>query len=91
MQSGHEPTSYKKKSTKKKPKKSDHKHEYQRVIAVDKNFNLPFDAEKCCICGKINVRYMYFFEKTDRNFHRLLSCEEVKEKYPELEEVEIDL
>lgn len=94
MQLGHEPTPYKKKKIKRPPKKSDHKHIYKDVIGiVEDDYFAPMPCKKCTICGKTEIVHLHYAEKTSDHLklYRALSLEEIKEKFPELEIVNIKL
>lgn len=91
MQLGHEPTPYRKKRGKRPPKKSDHKHEYEEVIGILKDFDMPMPSKRCKICGKTEIVHMHYTEKAEKypRAYRALSLEEVIEKFPNLEVVEV--
>ena len=93
MQLGHESTPYKKKSSKKRVKKSDHKHEYEKVIGIYTfgGEELVGPAEECVVCGKVNITSFGFFYEDCGKWHRVLGYKEVKEKYPDMREVRIKI
>lgn len=79
----------KKKSSKSKSaNKSDHKHQYKDCLLVDEE-NHPHKAQYCKICGKINNIIFFESEKIGGGFHRMLTDNEVFQKYKDLEQFQI--
>lgn len=69
-------------------RKSDHKHEYEIVLIVYNYMDRDFyhKGEKCIICGKINNERMFEgIEIEGTNYTRMLTQEEVLEKYKDKE------
>ena len=78
-------------STSKSNIKSKHKHEYVDCLLVASGGAHPYPASYCKICGKINHSSpLEVCEKTESGYRRLLSSEEILEKYKDLERIEID-
>lgn len=82
---------YKKKrksSTSKSSEKSKHKHTAKDVLLIDEN-KRPRKAIICDICGKINNVYFSETERLESGCYRMLSDDEVFEKYKHLEKIPI--
>lgn len=71
-------------------KKSDHKHDYYNVIVkvIHKDINYHCYGRKCRICGKIITESFIMEVTEDERFYKMLSPEEILEKYKDLEIVE---
>ena len=79
----------KKKSSKSKSaSKSDHKHQYDDCLLVDDK-NRPHKAEYCKICGKINNVKMFETERIDGGRFRMLTDDEIFQKYKDLEQFQV--
>ncbi len=79
----------KKKSSKSKSaNKSDHKHQYKDCLLVDEE-NRPHKAQYCKICGKINNIIFFETERVDERFRRMLTDNEVLQKYKDLEQFQV--
>jgi len=80
---------YKKKEIKsvEKPK---HKHIYEYCLTIDEN-NRYYPMVYCTICGKLkyNITLCEISEKTDDGCFRLLSQEEIYNKYKHLKQFRI--
>lgn len=83
---------YKKKKKKKAPKKSNHKHKYEKVIGVFKSNkgSHVMPAKECIICGKVEKEGIFFSIREKENcFHKvLLNLDEVRKTFPDLRVVE---
>ena len=78
-------------STSKADAKSKHKHEYVDCLLVERENNYPYPASYCKICGKVGYSSCFeITENTDSGYRRLLSNEEIFEKYKELEQIKVD-
>lgn len=77
----------KKSSVSKSREKSTHKHEYIECLLVCKGH--PHHATYCKICGKVGNVAFFESEKTERGFYRTLDCDEVFEKYKDLEKIAV--
>ena len=78
-------------STSKSNTKSKHKHEYVDCLLVERDNNKPYPASYCKICGKVNSALcLDITEDTDFGHKRLLSNEEIFEKYKYLEHIKVD-
>ena len=77
---------HKKKSKKKYKVRSDHKHEYEKVLEISGEINLPYLSERCTICGYIRSRNFVTIPTEDRNV-LLCNLEEAKKIHPDLEVV----
>ena len=73
----------KKPSKSKSAIKSDHKHQYDDCLLVDGE-NHPHKAQYCKICGKINNVKVFETEREDGGFYRMLTFDDVFEKYQRL-------
>ena len=79
----------KKKSSKSKSaSKSNHKHQYDDCLLVDKE-NHPHKAQYCKICGKINNVNVFETERIDGGFYRMLTFDEVFQKYKSLKQFQV--
>lgn len=83
----------KKYKKKKKTKKSDHRHDYEKVIGITefmgKEEAVPHYI--CRICGKTDIREIYFSERVSEYLTRMVTdIEEVKAMFPELRVVRIE-
>lgn len=78
----------KKPSKSKSANKSDHKHQYEDCLLVDKE-NHPHKAEYCQICGKINNVKAFETERLDGGRFRMLTDDEVFQKYKDLEQFQV--
>ena len=68
--------------------KSDHKHQYDDCLLVDEE-NRPHKAEYCIICGKINNVKVFETERIDGGRFRMLTCDEVFQKYKGLKQFQV--
>lgn len=75
-------------SSSKSQSKSKHKHEYTDCLLVDKE-NHPHKAEYCKICGKINNVKAFETERIDGGRFRMLTYDEVFQKYKNLEQFHV--
>ncbi|MGN0623189.1 MAG: hypothetical protein ACI4JA_04470 [Oscillospiraceae bacterium] len=83
------PKYIKKKSSKSKSaNKSDHKHQYEDCLLVDEE-NHPHKAQYCKICGKINNMIFFENERIDERLYRMLTDNEVFQKYKDLEQFQV--
>lgn len=80
---------YKKKSTK-TVKKSKHKHTYKNCLIYDKNLKQHFVGEYCTVCNKIGSFKMSDTASHGNNYSRILSEEELVEKYKDYEVREVN-
>ena len=79
----------KKKSSKSKSaNKSDHKHQYEDCLLVDEE-NHPHKAQYCKICGKINNIIFFETEREDGGRFRMLTYDEVFQKYKGLKQFQV--
>jgi hypothetical protein len=89
-------TCTKKSATKKKKKKSDHKHQFEEVLLqvsyrypltgkVTKNLHL---GKRCSICSMIKETSWFITEKCSDGSSRILTYDEIINKYPDLEIVD---
>lgn len=78
----------KKQSKSKSANKSDHKHQYENCLLVDDE-NRPHKAEYCKICGKINNVKAFETERIDGGRFRMLTDDEVFQKYKDLEQFQV--
>lgn len=65
-----------KKKAKASVKKSNHKHTYEKILIKYENIVGLCEADRCSICGKINLRTVGITEKVG-DWYRLLTAEEV--------------
>lgn len=84
---------HKKKASKKKVNKSDHKHIYDKEVLIKSNS--AFDkhhyshAKICSLCNKVGEEKFFISEKIEgSNYYRMLTANEVLEKYKNLEIIE---
>ena len=75
-------------STSKSNTKSKHKHEYKEVLLIHND--RPHWATVCKFCGKIGYLHFYETEPYRDGMYRQLDCDEVFEKYKDLETIVID-
>lgn len=73
-----------KKNKKIKPKKADHKHDYEQVLVKYEDFNAICIADKCRICGKIGNVKTGTCIRIENGLYRQLTNEEVLEQYSHL-------
>ena len=78
----------KKPSKSKSSSKSDHKHQYDDCLLVDEE-NRPHKAEYCVICGKINNVKAFETERIDGGRFRMLTYDEVFQKYKSLKQFQV--
>lgn len=80
---------YKKKKQSKKVKRANHKHVYVNGLAkVDNNYSR---IEYCNICGRINkMNILETEENSETKFARLLTNEEIYEKYKHLNQFNLN-
>ncbi len=78
-----EEVSNKKKKKNSSVKKSNHKHEYEEVLVYYLYLKRWCLGKRCKICGKAQVTTIFLTEKVD-NGYRMLSSEEVFEKYKDI-------
>ena len=78
---------YRKKKTKKN-KKSNHKHKYDKEVLIRRETNygeMYTYARLCSICDKVGEERLFETERVkDLPFRRMLSQEEILEKYRDL-------
>lgn len=67
----------------KSAKKSDHKHIYKDILA--KHDGRYVREERCEICGKTGLIRYFESERTESGNYRVLTSEEILEKYKDLE------
>lgn len=72
--------------------KTNHKHQYEDVLFVDKEYRHLHKGTCCSICGKIGDLKIRDTEKLEDGRYRALSCSEMEEKYKDssLPRVEIE-
>lgn len=84
------------KSTQKKKKKSDHKHDYKEVL-LRVTYSNPFTGKlnqrlhlgkKCSVCGLIKETKWFITESTGDGYSRELTYDEIIKKYPDYEIVD---
>lgn len=75
-------------STSKSFEKSKHKHEYIMCLLLEQA--RPYPASYCKICGKIGNVAFGSTERLEDGRYRLLSDEEVFEKYKHLEQIQVE-
>ena len=90
-----EAPNYKKKKVSKKTERAKHKHTYEFglcTIVGEKEFKRNYmRVEYCTICGKIYNRYILESEDVPgKKVHRVLTNEEIYEKYKNLKQFNID-
>lgn len=78
----------KKPSKSKSASKSNHKHQYEDCLLVDEE-NRPHKAQYCKICGKINNIKVFETERDDKGFYKMLTSDEVFQKYKDLEQFQV--
>lgn len=78
-----------KKKVKKTVKKSKHKHIYKDCLFFVRSSNTYRKGEYCEVCGKIGDFNLLEGVKLDNRFSRMLSQEEILEKYKDLEIKEV--
>lgn len=61
--------------------KANHKHQYEDVLFVDKEYRHLHKGTCCSICGKVGDMKMHDTEKLEDGRYRALSNSEMKEKY----------
>ena len=82
------PSTGKLKNKNKQTKKSNHKHMYEDILCKTPNGHL-HTGQRCVFCGRLkNIDY-FMFEKTIDGYFKVLSNTEIKERYPNLEIIEI--
>lgn len=88
---------HRKKSTKRPPKKSRHKHTYEECLLNVEyemdgaSFGNVLMSEYCTICGKIgNKKMLETTKENSSGFRRLLNNDEILEKYKDLKVFEIN-
>lgn len=65
--------------------KSNHKHTYESCLLYDNDMDNCFRAEYCTICGKIGeINFLETVPSETSRHSKLLTSEEVKEKYKHL-------
>lgn len=72
----------------KSKEKSRHKHEYKDCLLVQDS--RPYLGTYCTICGKIYNWYLPVFTVEEAGCRRMMTDEEVFEKYKNLEKIEIE-
>ncbi len=72
--------------------KSNHKHEYEKVLVDYSEWANYCLADHCKICGKINIREISLAAKTDQGYYCMLSNDEALEhpKYKGLPIIKLD-
>ena len=75
-------------STSKSKEKSKHKHEYTECLLIHNNH--PHRAAYCKICGKIGDLHFFETEPYKDGMWRMLDCDEILEKYKDLEKIVIE-
>ena len=90
MDNNNEISKYRKKkpSKSKSTNKSDHKHQYDDCLLVDLK-NRPHKAEYCIICGNINNVKAFETEILDGGHFRMLTYDEVFQKYKSLKQFQV--
>ena len=85
-----ETSKYRKKklSKSKSASKSNHKHQYDDCLLIDGE-NRPHKAQYCTICGKINNVKVFETEREDGGFYRMLTFDEVFQKYKGLKQFQV--
>ena len=78
----------KKPSKSKSSRKANHKHQYEDCLLVDEE-NRPHKAQYCTICGKINNVNVFETMREDGGFYRMLTCDEVFQKYKGLKQFKV--
>lgn len=78
----------KKPSKSKSASKSDHKHQYDDCLLIDEE-NHPHKAQYCKICGKINNVNVFETEREDGGLYRMLTFDDVFQKYKDLEQFQV--
>lgn len=80
----------KKSSTSKSKTKSKHKHGYIDCLVIEENKHelLPYKGSYCKICGKIDSAKLETILEDE--CYRMLTSDEVYEKYQNLEKIYID-
>ena len=78
----------KKPSKSKSVNKSNHKHHYDDFLLVYEE-NHPHISEYCKICGKINNVNVFETEREDGGFYRMLTYDDVFQKYKDLEQFQV--
>lgn len=79
---------YRKRKKKERPKKTDHKHDYSIEVLVEKEtkFGLRYHyGQQCIICGKIDNEKIIETKPVGGKSHQMLTQEEIKEKYKDLQ------
>ena len=69
--------------------KSKHKHEYKEYLLITNKDKKPHRANICKVCGKIDNVCLFDTDEVD-GIYRMLSSEEVYEKYKHLEKIYVD-
>lgn len=78
-------------STSKSDSKSKHKHDYSKeCLLITAENGYPYYARYCSVCGKIEDIHFFETEKIENGYCRMLSNDEVFEKYKDLEKVYMD-
>lgn len=77
---------YKKKSKKGGTKKSNHKHEFEDVLLIREfgGRSSHVMGKRCIHCGLIRDKNWFISERTSEGLYRMLSDEEILEKYKDL-------
>lgn len=73
-----------KKNKKEKPKKADHKHDYEQVLVLFDDFFSICLADRCTICGKIGNVHTGVCIKVEDGCYRQLTNDEILEEYKDL-------
>lgn len=79
-----------KKKVKKTVKKSKHKHIYKDCLFFERNSNEYKKGEYCEVCGKIGDFKLFEGVRINNRLSRMLSQEEILEKYKDLEIKEVE-
>ena len=78
-------------STSKSSTKSKHRHKYVDCLLIERENNRPYPASYCKICGKVNSSLsLEIVEDSEFGYRRLLSNEEIFEKYKDIEHIKVD-
>ena len=77
-------------STSKSKYKAKHKHKYVECLLISEQYNRPYRAEYCTICGKIGD-FKFFESVADgtSGFKRMLNADEIFERYENLEQIQV--
>ena len=77
-------------NTSKSNKKANHKHEFIDCLLIDEKHNNPHKSSYCKICGKIDGVCLLETEKTNSGYRKMLSNEEIFEKYKDLPQFRVN-